>query len=194
MGNEELLVVACDDGDVVAYTTRSIYNAIDEDLTHEEIQVRDVDPVRAFFVRNVGMSAWGLAIHKAARLIAVSSNLQQITVFAFALNQSGSSKTGSDHEYDSSSNIFDSVLGNTEWVRVKKCSPYLRALCNWEIVLEGHLNNIPNIAFCNTELDDIGHYLVSTDISGSILVWDIWEGIILLDVSEHFRVVIEHGE
>lgn len=39
----------------------------------------------SFFHENVGISAWGLAIHEKSRLIAVSSNLRQVTVFIPAI-------------------------------------------------------------------------------------------------------------
>jgi hypothetical protein len=35
-----------------------------------------------FFHQNVGASAWGIAIHEHSRLIAVSSNAREITIFA----------------------------------------------------------------------------------------------------------------
>ena len=38
-----------------------------------------------FLHENVGMSAWGLAIHEKSRMIAVSSNLKEVTVFMPAL-------------------------------------------------------------------------------------------------------------
>ena|SRR6187402_10462 len=37
-----------------------------------------------FFHENVGSSAWGLGIHQASRLIAVGSNLREVTVFSHA--------------------------------------------------------------------------------------------------------------
>lgn len=42
------------------------------------------------------------------------------------------------------------------------------------IFLRGHQANIPNIAFCNNDLDTLGQYLVSTDIEGKTTVWDVW--------------------
>lgn len=38
----------------------------------------------SLFHENVGISAWGLAIHEKSRLIAVSTNLQQVHLFGFA--------------------------------------------------------------------------------------------------------------
>lgn len=44
--------------------------------------------VRPFFHRNVEASAWGLAVHRQARLIAISANPGRVTVIAFALTNS----------------------------------------------------------------------------------------------------------
>ncbi|KAB8299165.1 hypothetical protein EYC80_001268 [Monilinia laxa] len=81
LGSKEILLFCCDDGDVTAYYT---------DLIAEELQQQTVESVESsipiantqpFFLENVGMSAWGLAIHKKSRLIAVSSNKREVTVF-----------------------------------------------------------------------------------------------------------------
>jgi len=40
---------------------------------------------KRLFHENVGSSAWGLAIHSRSRLMAVSSNLKQVSVFAFGV-------------------------------------------------------------------------------------------------------------
>ena len=39
------------------------------------------------FHANVGISAWGLAINGLSRLVAVSSNLSEVTVFMFGLRE-----------------------------------------------------------------------------------------------------------
>lgn len=39
----------------------------------------------SFFHENVGMTAWGLALHEESRLIAVSSNRREVTVFVPAI-------------------------------------------------------------------------------------------------------------
>jgi hypothetical protein len=40
-----------------------------------------------FFHENVGQSVWGLAIHEQSRLIAVSSNAREVTLFIFGFIQ-----------------------------------------------------------------------------------------------------------
>ncbi len=183
LGEEEILLATCDDGDVVAYSTRHILNAIE---VEQEIELLLFEHVRPFFKRNVGMSAWGLALHKAARLIAISSNTKQIVVFAFAIGQRSSSD-GLNSPADVSIDDLDTDPGSVDWERVATGSPDFRSR-NQEIVLKGHSHNIPSIAFCNTKDDPTGRYLASTDISGSTYVWDIWKGAILIKASERFKI------
>lgn len=102
LGDKEILLAARDNGDVVAWYTDSIAWAVEQQLAllaQREASGKDVVPPplepkhkdysppepRHFFAENVGNSAWGLAIHKRDRLIAVSSNHAEVTVFAFAL-------------------------------------------------------------------------------------------------------------
>ena len=183
LGNEEILIATCDDGDVVAYSTQHIYNAIEISQNAKEPLV---DPVRPFFKRNVGMSAWGIAIHKNARLIAISSNTKDITVFAFAIGRRSPLERSpplSDKDVLGTFNIDEEDM---DWRRVSVWTPDLRSF-NLEIVLKGHSNHIPNIAFCNTEDDLDGHYLASTDINCSTYVWDIWQGALICQLAQRPR-------
>lgn len=149
LGTQEVLACACDDGDVLVYYTSGL-NGVFKALAADE----DYKPqLRPLIVRNVGRSAWGLAVHINARLLAVSCNTHDITVFAFALTD-------------------DSVLYNvpdTEW-------QYPGRGKDNSLVLRGHGANVPNIAFLNSDLDKEGRYLVSTDLTGLIILWDLREG------------------
>lgn len=99
LGDQEVLVVSRDNGDVQAWYTAAIAGYVqrsqrgreDQDQTEGRGQRADKVPrqphPRHFFSENVGASAWGLAVHKKSRLIAVSSNCHEVTVFAFALNR-----------------------------------------------------------------------------------------------------------
>lgn len=99
LGDEEIFLVGRDNGDVVAWYTQSIAHHIETNMSRSEERPqrnneRPRDTLRRpypkhFFADNVGISAWGLAIHKKSRLIAVSSNAHEITVFAFAINREG---------------------------------------------------------------------------------------------------------
>lgn len=202
IGDEEVVVVACDDGDVISYNVRSISLAINEGAKivfepdpYEDKKLRRyrqsgwanvilpvVDPHRtpgfrilaAWFHENVGESAWGLATHKAARLLAVSSNTKKIDVFAPSLGPDGTQ-------------AFRSTYGPprrleryTAWETKNSAALKDRSLGK-KISLRGHVANIPNIAFCDNALDPEGRYLASTDIDGYTFVWDIWGGIRILE-------------
>ncbi|KAJ8059196.1 hypothetical protein OCU04_012167 [Sclerotinia nivalis] len=83
LGNKEILLFCSDDGDVTAYYT----DLLAEELQQAEESTASSIPVgntRPFFQENVGESAWGLAIHQKSRLIAVSSNKHEVTVFVHA--------------------------------------------------------------------------------------------------------------
>lgn len=169
LGIEEVLVAACDGGDVIAYSVRSICNAIREKHESNDAGLPYTTGLRTLLLTNVGISAWGLAVHKAARLIAVSSNHHRISVFAFSLHQKNSESLCDE-------DVFPKGLGYVFWDREERgpCSPHDRSR-NVEIVLKGHMENIPNIAFCNTGADPTGNFLISTDISGITFVWSVWE-------------------
>ena len=80
-GELEVLLIACDDGDVLAYYTHQFLHEIQ--LLEDPKSYNHLLSTRIpFFHENVGSSSWGLALHEKSRLIAVSSNLRQITIFA----------------------------------------------------------------------------------------------------------------
>lgn len=114
---------------------------------------------------NVGHSAWGLAVHTEQCLIAVSANGGKIVIFQFALvnNQVpyGNLETDEDKaRTDGFWNIKDCIRDNNPWYRHH----------NVRWTLPGHGTNIPSIAFDNGAT---GLYLISTDIGGVTMVWDV---------------------
>ena len=132
--------------------------------------------VPTFLVKNVGASAWGLAIHKVARLLAVSANSQRVTIFVPALGRSEITDTLSREDDGEALAAIDiaPTMSKTKpkYKHVENKSK--DRLIDFEIVLNGHGTNIPNIAFCNTNLDEEGQYLASIDIDDCLFVWDIW--------------------
>ena len=191
LGNEELLVCVCDDGDVVAYATRTLATLVEDAQNRGSSRLNEAGKIRTFFHRNVGRSAWGIAIHKAGRLIAVSANSKIVTVFAFALGSESSSHSDSDDDDDKwLSNSTVPFLGTVEWEKRRHlgaipwnmgeeylpAEPAQRSFSNFEISLSGHGANVPNVAFCNAEDDPTGRYLASTDIDGRTYIWDLWQG------------------
>ncbi len=76
--------MACDDGDVIAYYTHLLWM---ESGLSQGNKLPPNGTTKPFFHENVGISAWGLAIHDRSRLIAVGSNNREVTVFAFGLSR-----------------------------------------------------------------------------------------------------------
>ena len=182
LGTEEILLVATDSGNIAAYHTKAIRDAIAKDPYKYSADGRsDFVGVRAFFSHWVHESAWGLAIHKEARMIAVSANTPfstpsqddhaKITVFAFAL-------TGQvDAEYTVNDGGAVEPLEQLEW-KAWVPIPYEPWLGdrthNYKTVLSGHIDNIPNISFINSSHDRDGSWLLSTDIGGRMKLWHVW--------------------
>ena len=194
LGKEEVLLIATDSGNVTAYYTRTIEEAIRKDPYRFSTDARsDHVGVRPFFAQWICESAWGLAIHANARMIAVSANTPhhvqnddpcaKITVFAFALTED-SSPDGSEAELGSGEDPFSYELAqNPDWenwtaMGVEATSPTRDR--NYKITLagvEGHDHNIPSLSFVNTDDDLKGNWLLSTDIGGELKIWQIWQGI-----------------
>ena len=88
LGEQEVVLCGCDDGDVLAFYTDALARAVErrEGFDETEEAKKVADEVQPFFHVNVRLSAWGLSIHEKARMIAISSNMHEITVFAFALS------------------------------------------------------------------------------------------------------------
>lgn len=163
LGNLEILLFAFDDGDVGAYYTHTIARCAGQAGT----SFRQTTP-KEFFHENVGISAWGLAIHEQSRLLAVSSNRHEVTVFAFATNDNP--VQGQLPEEDTSPEVWS---GQTALELEKHFQSRTRT---WRIVLptgaEGQ--NIPSIAFCD---DETGYAdkVVAFDVEGNTWIFDIWK-------------------
>lgn len=137
---------------MTAYYISQIERAIGDD------QKRLFEAPEPFFRKNVGKSAWGLAIHRKSKIIAVSSNLHEITVFAFALTQQESPEAW---EYR---HLKDSSLEKHVRQRVR----------NWRIVIPMACDNLPNISFMD---NDYGYAwkLCGIDVKGRIWIVDLWQ-------------------
>ena len=192
IGNEEVLVACCDDGDVVGYTVRSIERLLETlpDLRRQsELSGRNAETTptvtgRPFLLENVGNSAWGLATHKSQRLLAVSSNSKEIRIFVFALGQPGLPNIDMkvDSELAHLETSDEPFLSNDKvWPKVRTGSPKDRSK-NFIIVLSLHNANIPNIAFYDSDRDCHETYLASTDIDGKLLIWEVWSGEAIVDM------------
>ena len=228
-GNDEVLLLAYDDGDVLAYGTRQfadlISNAgrgrdrrrhprswLEHDEEDQEIEEEENDEKekgaekvgrnqnnnngggssggptsaaaayrrgcgrlaprrpcpRPFFHENVGASAWGLALHRTSRLIAVGSNNHEITVFAPALERLAPT-TSQTNEILSPSEMEDADAGERAlWKR--------RRGANARVVLGGTItgmNNLPSVAFIDNE-DGEAEMVMGLDVEGQLWIFDIW--------------------
>ncbi|KAF2432216.1 hypothetical protein EJ08DRAFT_695669 [Tothia fuscella] len=85
LGDLEILLLACDDGDVLGYYVNEIQAAINHRDDSDGPDSIDGFDVRCFFQQNVNRSAWGLSIHSKSRKIAISANTHRVTVFTFGL-------------------------------------------------------------------------------------------------------------
>ncbi|KAJ0365657.1 hypothetical protein COL154_004236 [Colletotrichum chrysophilum] len=149
LGREEVLVAAYDDGSVIAWYVGSIADYVDS---------RTAAVPTPFFRDNVGRSAWGIVVHQQSRLIAVSSNRFEVTVFAFALSRLPEALWRRDRPYS----------------HCEAC--VFKRKRNWRIVIPlgdgGH--NIPNISIWDDE-DGFAEKVVAIDINGTLWILDIWK-------------------
>ncbi|KAH8819165.1 CRT10-domain-containing protein, partial [Xylogone sp. PMI_703] len=168
LGDFEILLLCCDDGDVMAYYTRSIAAEIQrtekvrEALPRQKIMVSHNQP---FFHENVGISAWGLAIHQRGRLIAISSNKKEVTVFAFAL-----------HESPIPHNMPLSSKETFPLLNLRTAKPHDGRNQNYKRILRLHRmgHNIPSIAFAD-DAHGVAKYVLAMDILGTLWQLNIWD-------------------
>jgi hypothetical protein len=152
-GNLEIIIVACDDGDVIGYYTHKIEDAINRLSLEEE------EEDLSFFAKNVQKSAWGLSIHTKSRKIAISANTESVTIFA----------SGLVCDNDLPRPLPDDKL---EWHKAVLKDPKWRA-DEQRFVIGKWGNNIPSVAFCNNDEDNEGRLLAFGDIENNIHILDI---------------------
>ncbi len=166
LGDLEVLFFCYDDGDVMAYYTHQIARYVSEHGTNPHLGVP-----KQFFHSNVGKSAWGLAIHKQSRLLAVTCNKHEVTVFAFSITdyQDGYNPAEPDETEDSP--------GWARPLRTEELEKHFQSRTRtWHIILSvGHNgHNMPDVAFCD---DGAGNAekVVAVDLGGNIWIIDIWK-------------------
>ncbi|KAF1990094.1 hypothetical protein K402DRAFT_247758 [Aulographum hederae CBS 113979] len=199
LGIDEIFLVAYNDGDVLAYSTRSFHQAACDRTPAGWIH--HPDGVRPLFHQNVGDSVWGLSIHSRARMIAVSSNKHVVTVFAFGLSTSldGSdivddpnpfrTETKSitydadwlilhDHTAGSLPHPFEDEQASTQTAAMFRALLKSRTR-NIRFDLPRLDSNLPCVAFRNSPADPEGRYLLVTDVEGWFYVIDVYRREIL---------------
>lgn len=182
LGLEEVLLVVTESGNVCGYRVEAIFSALERAARNgvaRPVHSSEVDP---FFVEFVEESAWGLAIHKYSRLIAVSANSGCITVFAFALVDPDEKDLGPDRPLEMT-NFTDN---DKEWLHIHTRTKFLwlrgrmpdeHRKRNVKMTYTGHFENIPCVSFFNSVQDPNGTWMFSTDIKNRVIIWKIWESL-----------------
>lgn len=164
LGNAEVLCCACDDGDVEAFYVHKFEEAMRR-YDDPEIPRNDLgDYMQSLFHMNVGSSAWGLAVHKEQRLIAVSANNHHIWVFSFALAR-----------HADLPQYLDDTLTDLPWIHAEPGRWLESRQEDQYVVLRWHESNIPCLAFDNKLPTDHSYSprLISADITGDVVIWDV---------------------
>lgn len=163
LGREEILLATCDDGDVIGYRVPEIHRAIGcrRHSSDGEDEPADEGRVRVFLHRNVGGSAWGLAIHREARLIAISANTHSVTVLAYAL----ASTSASDSD--------DSLNTESAFTSSEEEGDFPHPRRRDHVITLTAQTNIPAVSFDNSGLDPSGRWLYSSSIDGANHLWDL---------------------
>ena len=191
LGSEEILLVSTDSGNVTAYHTKAIHDALRKDPYKFSTDGRsDLVGLRAFFSHWVYESAWGLAIHSQGRMIAVSANVPglipnddlsaKVTVFAFALTDTNSGMVEDDDNAEDGADLHTSHSDWQDWNPSTSDGHIPTRDRNYKITLggnDGHQTNIPSISFVNSREDTDGAWLLSCDIYGDTKCWQIWRGL-----------------
>ncbi|RMZ17634.1 hypothetical protein D0860_00302 [Hortaea werneckii] len=179
LGRDEVIATVRDDGDVEAILVRHIVQAIRRRAEPDNAIGAVADEIKPIFQSNVGISAWGLAIHSEARIIATSSNAHEVRVFKFGLlHDVANDDELSDHG--------EEEVSESESIDAAGHRHDRRQMDVTQRVLNGNAN-IPYISFCNTGDDPEGRWLLTTDISGYCRVMDL-HGLSGVDVTtQQFR-------
>ncbi|KAL2828198.1 hypothetical protein BDW59DRAFT_51469 [Aspergillus cavernicola] len=182
LGREEVLLLVTDSGNVCGYRVDAIFSALKRAAGSGKPRPLDGTEVDPFFLEYVGASAWGLAIHKFARLIAVTANTGLVTVFAFALvnltsgtSDDALSQLEEDGEFTDCGQTWLDIRTGEQFNQLRNLMPEKHRTRNIRLTYTGHFSNIPSVSFLNCDLDPNGTWMVSTDIDNKVLVWKVWE-------------------
>lgn len=157
LGDLEIILVACDDGDVIGYYT----HRIEDILNHTKIEEEEKENQLHFFAINVGLSAWALSVHSLARKIAIGANTQNITVYSFALSIDSPELYQHPNTEELQKFLYKSYDGPM-WRRMDE-----------SLLMAGFGSNIPSLAFCNNEEDLEGKLIAVGTVSGGISIVDL---------------------
>lgn len=169
LGTEEVVAVVRDDGDVDTFLVRHVLQAIERRAESGNTIGVIADEVRPIFQDNVESSAWGLAVHSEARILATSSNKHEVRIFKFGLIVVDDDAHSSDEVELEEDDYYPET--EAEDVRTAQSRTSRKQDVTLHVI-NGNAN-IPYIAFCNTGDDPEGRWLLTTDIGGFCRVMDL---------------------
>ncbi|KAI0523857.1 hypothetical protein F5B22DRAFT_420885 [Xylaria bambusicola] len=173
LGNEEILLLAFDDGDVIGYYNFQIEQALLRIESGDAL--KESTSMKPFFHQNTGISTWGLAIHAQSRLIAAGNNRNEVHLFAFALtNHETPSELltpGEDKFHRSLRNKLETTPGVLD--RDLDAQQNRRDLYHHIVFEIPEGDNIPNVAFSG-DADGNADKVLAIDIRGQLWILDIW--------------------
>lgn len=158
LGEEEILLICTDKGDVFAHYTKVIASQVFDRAQQRTNPADCPSSFEPFFQENVGKSAWGLAIHRRSRLMAVSSNRWEVTVFAPALTKP---PMVPEKRAAKMSEVEKTVRDRKKNMRIV-------------IGMPAASHNMPNICFLDDE-QGFAEKVGGTDIDGHTWIADIWK-------------------
>ncbi|KAF2672512.1 hypothetical protein BT63DRAFT_453022 [Microthyrium microscopicum] len=172
LGNDEILLLCTDCGSVSFYFIRKIEQFIE---TNPDTGI-DYYPDDADFADSVGVSAWGLSVHRQARKIAVSANSHQVFIFQPALIQPEGDPLPTmleNSKRTEQQSFWRMPPAQTRLEELEKSSKWSTRMINYKFRLPDTGNNIPCVTFCNTSDDPEGRILAVGDITGKTIIWDL---------------------
>ena len=171
LGEDEVLAMAFDNGNVVAYSVKTVSDHITA-LDRAPTSWVGRSP-RPFFHQYVRISAWGISLHKKSRLIAVSCNYKTITVFYPALSVQGAAPDSSCPEVTMPDYTTPELAGISS-EREKQMSMEERQI-NYRKIFDApqQAENIPSVAFTSLS-DGTADKIAGIDISGNVWVFSVW--------------------
>jgi CRT10 len=186
IGNQEILLSAHDDGDVFAYWIEQIdqfaetQSSLASELSRHSAdsyayqKISDQHDVNPWLKYNVEQSAWGLAVHRRTRKIAVTSNTTRITVLVLAL----ASPSGDD---DSSSAITNRTTQVIHHVRETRQNLPCVSFANFKSSTSGTFGRTPQYHSDIRSLprwpsyndDANSNSLLAGNIVGHTFLWEV---------------------
>ncbi|KAJ5032591.1 uncharacterized protein L3040_009190 [Drepanopeziza brunnea f. sp. 'multigermtubi'] len=180
LGDLEILLMGCDDGDVIAYYTHQIEREA-RTAAESTSKLAHFSEVKPFFHENVGISAWGLAIHQTSRLIAAGTNFREVVVFKPGIS---ARYAGDGQRYfnDHDESLFMVPISSNNYLQVSsvvftpgydgKAHPLERLNCKVTLALGIRGHNVPSIDFLDDEKGE-AYAVLAVDITGRMWSLDL---------------------